>query len=104
MAEAAKELSDGQLVERVLLYKRDLVEARFRHSMGQLENSASLKDLRRGIAQLLTEMRTREIDQGLPKDSLLTKHRFAIGAATEGVEESEETSGFLKGIVDKLTG
>jgi large subunit ribosomal protein L29 len=104
MAELARDLSDELLVERVLSQKRDLVEARFQHSMGQLENSASLRDLRRGIAKLLTEMRSREIAQGLCKDTLLTKHRTASSAPADDVEESAETSGFLKGIVDKLTG
>ena len=49
------DLTDEQLVHKVLQVERDLVTARFKHSMNQLENTARLRVLRRDIARLQTE-------------------------------------------------
>lgn len=101
------ELSDEQLVHKALSTERELVTARFAHSMGQLENTATLKVLRRDIARIKTEARRREADQGLGKDALFNRYRpsfQAEGAAPAEPEAQEEKGGFLKGIVDKLKG
>jgi hypothetical protein len=74
--------------------------------MNQLENTARLKVLRREIAQLRTEARARELANGLAKDDLIARHRstFAgVRPAASGAAPAEK-SGFLSGIVDKLTG
>ena len=99
------ELSDQELVHRVLQAERDLVSSRFKHSMNQLENTATLRRIRREIARLRTEARRREQSNDLPKDSLLPQHAgtFGAGAGQQG-EASAEKGGFLSGIVDKLTG
>ena len=99
------EVTNGQLVADVNAARRALVEARFRHSMGQLENSADLKRLRRDVARLLTEARRRELVDGVSKDALLA----GPAAASEAVEastgaDSDEKGGFLKGLVDKISG
>lgn len=105
MAEATKDLTDEALVHRILQLERDLVGARFRHSRGQLENTASLRVARRDIARLRTEARRREKEQELSKDSLLHRYRGSFqGGGAEGTEESAEKGGFLSGIVDRLTG
>ncbi len=100
-----QELSDEQLVHRMLEAERELVAARFKHSMNQLENTASLRSMRREIARLQTEARRREKEQGLAKNRLLSMHRASYaGAASAPVEEaSAEKGGFLSGIVDRLT-
>lgn len=104
MAAELHGLSDEELAHRMLDRSRDLVSARFRHSLGQLENTSELRVIRREIARIKTEARSREIAQGLPKDSLIRSHRGSHQADAAGVEEAPaESGGFLKGIVDKLT-
>lgn len=105
MAAQYAELSDEQLVHRVFSTERELIQARFRHSTNQLENSAHLRVLRKEIARLKTEARRREIAQGLAKDLLIHTHRqtFAPTAVEAGTTE-EAKGGFLSGIVDKLSG
>lgn len=106
MAGSHAELSDEQLVHRVFEQERMLVQARFRHSMNQLENTAKLRDLRKEIARLKTEARTREIAQGLPKGQLIHVHRqtFSAQSAAGAEQAPEQKGGFLSGIVDKLSG
>ena len=108
MARAFADLSDEQLVHRVLQSERDLVAARFKHSLNQLENTAKLGVLRRDIARLRTEARARELAAGLRKGDLLAKHRTSFAGAGKpaagGETKATEKGGFLSGIVDKLTG
>ena len=70
------DLSDAELVHKVLQAERDLVAARFKHSLNQLENTAKLGVLRRDIARMRTEARSRELENGLAKGQLLVVHRF----------------------------
>ncbi len=106
MAEVS-DMSDEQLVHRVLQVERDLIGARFKHSMNQLENTSSLRVLRREIARLRTEARVREVRDSLTKNALLMRHRSTYsrpgGTSTESRAPAEKGS-FLSGIVDKLTG
>ena len=104
MAANMAELTDEALVHTVLQLERELVGARFKHSMNQLENTATLRVIRRNIARLRTEARRREQDAGLGKDSLVHRYRttFQAGEVVEGADA--EKGGLLSGIVDKLTG
>jgi len=106
MANPHRELSDEQLVHRVLEVERQLVQTRFRHSANQLENTARLRVLRREIARLQTEARRREIANGLAKGELVRTHArsFQTGEAAGEAAQPEQKGGFLSGIVDKLTG
>lgn len=105
MAATHRDLSDEQLVHRMFELERELVQARFRHSMNQLENTARLKQLRRDIARLKTETRTREVAQGLGKGALVHAHRQTFGGQAAAAEQApEQKGGFLSGIVDKLSG
>ena len=100
------DLSDADLVGKISAVERDLVQARFQHSLNQLENTSSLRVHRRSIARLLTEVRRRELEQGLAKGSLRRQHAVedsAPLAESEAVETAEQ-GGFLSGLVDKLTG
>lgn len=100
------DLSDAELVHKVLQTERDLVTARFKHSMNQLENTSKLGVLRRDIARMRTEARRRERETGLPKGKLLDQHRATFAGAGKQAAEApaQEKGGFLSGIVDKLTG
>ena len=76
--------------------------------MGSLENTSSLRILRRRIAQIKSEARSREIAEGLAKDSLIRLHRKTYDASSvptgaDVSETDEDGGGFLQGIVDKLT-
>jgi large subunit ribosomal protein L29 len=96
-----KDLSDVDLVARLTESERAFVAARFKHSMNQLENTASLGIMRRDIARLKTELGRRETSSGASKGSLVGAHK---GAAKRPVEEQAPvTGGFLSGFVDKLT-
>lgn len=100
----AFDLSDEQLVHKMLQVERDLVAARFKHSTNQLENTASLGDLRKEIARLKTEARAREAANGLAKNALFERHASSFGGSSEGSSAGgAEKGGFLSGIVDKLT-
>jgi ribosomal protein L29 len=102
---AFADLSDEDLVHRVLQVERDLVSARFEHSMNQLANTASLRDMRAEIARLRTEARRRERDGGLGKNALLARHRGTFAAPGRAAPAGPVEKGrFLSGIVDKLTG
>ena len=60
-AKALTDLGDTDLIERVSEAKEELFNLRFQFATGQLDNPARLKQARRDIARLLTELRAREI-------------------------------------------
>lgn len=102
---AISEYTDEQLVHRMLQVERDLVSSRFKHSMNQLENTATIGGMRKEIARLKTEAGRRERDTGLTKNALFDRHANSFGASKGNVSgASTDKGGFLSGIVDKLTG
>ena len=60
-AKALTDLGDTDLIERVSEAKEELFNLRFQFATGQLDNPARLKQVRRDIARVLTELRAREI-------------------------------------------
>lgn len=104
MGAQLSEISDQDLVAKVFQIERDMVSARFKHSTNQLENTARLRSLRREVARLRTEARTREIAQGLAKDALLVQHRPTTTVKSTDTGSAEAKGGFLAGIVDKISG
>lgn len=99
-----RELSDEALVHRELALERELVSAKFRLSMQQLEDTSVIKRLRRDIARLQTEARQREVAQGINKNGLKAMHASSYSADTQdSADQNEESGGFLQGIVDKLS-
>lgn len=100
---AYADLNDSDLVKKVFEVERELVALRFKHSTNQLENTASLRNLRREIARLKTEARSREAAQGLSKDGLIAAHR-PTGPVGEAPKDEAKGGGFLQGIVDKISG
>ena len=56
-----RELGDADLVQHLDDARQELFNLRFSHVTGQLDNSTALKETRREVARLMTELRTREI-------------------------------------------
>ena len=60
-AKALAELGDTDLLEKLSDAKEELFNLRFQFATGQLENSARMKQVKKEIARVLTELRAREI-------------------------------------------
>ena len=60
-AKALAELSDTDLIEKMSDAKEEVFNLRFQFATGQLENSARMKQIKKEIARMLTELRAREI-------------------------------------------
>jgi large subunit ribosomal protein L29 len=60
-AQALRDLSDTELIDRLAQTKEELFNLRFQHVTGQLENHARLHHVRKDVARLHTELRIREI-------------------------------------------
>jgi len=100
MSDSVKELSNEEIVSGLASKERELVTLRFAHSMNQLENTSKLRVVRKEIARLKTEARSREIAGSLAKGSIAAS---SLGSVKEGTSGGKsERGGFLKGIVDKL--
>ena len=56
-----RDLPDDGLMQLLAETKEELFNLRFQHVTGQLDNYARLPQLRREVARISTEMRTREI-------------------------------------------
>jgi large subunit ribosomal protein L29 len=54
-------LGDADLLERLSGAKEELFNLRFQLATGQLENNARIREVKRDIARLMTELRSREI-------------------------------------------
>lgn len=96
---AFSDLDDQALVQKLVEQEHALVRARFQLSLGQLENTSSLRGLRKEIARLRTELRQRELRGAMPKNSLLALRRNA--EVSKGASAAAG-GGFLQGVVDKL--
>ena len=55
------ELTVDELNAKVKELSEELFNLRFRHAIGQLENSASLKNCKKEIAKIKTSLREREL-------------------------------------------
>jgi large subunit ribosomal protein L29 len=60
-AKALAELGDTDLLEKLSDSKEELFNLRFQIATGQLDNTVRIKDVKKEIARLLTELRVREI-------------------------------------------
>ncbi len=56
-----RDLGDDALIQRLADMKQELFNLRFQHVTGQLPNYSRLRDLKREVARINTEMRAREI-------------------------------------------
>ena len=64
-----KELSTKELVERLAAEKAALNQLEINHSISPLDNPAQIKQKRRTIARISTELRTRELNQHYPTEA-----------------------------------
>lgn len=92
------DIDDVGLVHQLEQGHRDLVRAQFSLAAGRLENTASLKGIRAGIARLETELRRREIAGGMAKNTLRARHRSSF-VANDAVDQAAAGS-FLADVVD----
>jgi large subunit ribosomal protein L29 len=58
-----RDLGDQDLLERVESSKEELFNLRFQLATGQLDNPMRIKQVRHEIAQILTVLRERELEQ-----------------------------------------
>jgi large subunit ribosomal protein L29 len=101
MSDSVQSMTNEQLAEGLASSERELVTLRFAHSMNQLENTSRLRVIRKQIARLKTEARTREMAAGLSKGTL--ERALKGGTPSSVASAGGERGGFLKGIVDKLS-
>ena len=55
-----RELEEDQLGDRLRAARRELYELRFKHAVGQLENSSQISKVRHDIARIMTVLRERD--------------------------------------------
>ena len=55
-----RELEEDQLEDRMRAARRELYELRFKHAVGQLENSSQISKVRHDIARIMTVLSERE--------------------------------------------
>ena len=60
-AKTLADLGDTDLLETLVDRKEELFNLRFQFATGQLENSARMKQVKKEIARVHTELRAREI-------------------------------------------
>jgi len=58
---AYRDLDDAGLVQALQDTKEELFNLRFQNATGQLDNSSRIGQVRRDVARINTELRTREI-------------------------------------------
>lgn len=102
MATNFNSLEDAALVTALLQHQHDVVTARFKLAAGRLENTASISVLRKDIAKMKTELRKREIAQGLLKDALIAAHGKGFTPDRKAAAPAAEAGAFLQDVVDDL--
>lgn len=58
-----KELNNKEIQERMDVEQEHLVRLKLNHAISPLDNPSQIKEVRRTIARLATELRQREINQ-----------------------------------------
>ncbi|MCQ2286392.1 MAG: 50S ribosomal protein L29 [Bacteroidales bacterium] len=58
-----QELSTPELVERLVEEKDQLVKMKLNHAVSSIENPYKIKEQRRTIARMMTELRKRELTE-----------------------------------------
>ena len=58
-----KELSIDELSEKLLSYQKELSELKMTHAISPIENPMQIKNLRRTIARINTELTARSIQE-----------------------------------------
>lgn len=58
-----QELSTAELVEKLATEKDQLVKLKLNHAVSSIENPYTIKEQRRNIAKMMTELRKRELSE-----------------------------------------
>jgi large subunit ribosomal protein L29 len=100
-----RELEEDQLGDRLRAARRELYELRFKHAVGQLENSSQIAKVRHDIARIMTVITEREL--GLVTH--IPAHETAAVAVAEKdegfePEATEEVASPLRGEVARSAG
>ncbi|WP_062196942.1 50S ribosomal protein L29 [Massilibacterium senegalense] len=61
-ANEIRDLTTGEIEQKVKSLKEELFNLRFQLATGQLENPARIREVRKGIARMKTILREREIN------------------------------------------
>ena len=61
-ASEMRDLNDKGLREHIATQRREVFGLRLQHATGELENTASLRSVKRGLARALTVARQRGVD------------------------------------------
>ncbi len=79
-----RELEEDQLADRMKTARRELYELRFKHAVGQLENSSQIAKVRHDIARIMTVISEREL--GLAPAPVHDTASVAVAVKDEGFE------------------
>jgi large subunit ribosomal protein L29 len=87
-------LEADELGARLKTSRRELYELRFKHAVGQLENSSQISKVRHDIARIMTVLRERDFGIGPSEMSDMEQAQApaasAVGVADAPEEEAEE--------------
>jgi large subunit ribosomal protein L29 len=87
-------LEEDELGGRLKAARRELYELRFKHAVGQLENSSQISKVRHDIARIMTVLREREfgiVAQVAPDAITVGSATVEPEKASEAPEEAEDT-------------
>lgn len=82
-------LEADELGMRLRTARRELYELRFKHAVGQLENSSQISKVRHDIARIMTVLRERDFGIG-PSATEDAVHQQAVAVAEPQVAELQE--------------
>jgi large subunit ribosomal protein L29 len=82
-----RELEEDQLGDRLRGARRELYELRFKHAVGQLENSSQIAKVRHDIARIMTVITEREL--GLTSVPVHDTAPVAVAEKDEGFEPDD---------------
>ena len=80
-------LEADELAMRLKTSRRELYELRFKHAVGQLENSSQISKVRHDIARIMTVIRERDFGIGPSEPE---EQQAAVAVAEAPVEEAVE--------------
>jgi large subunit ribosomal protein L29 len=83
-----RELEEDQLGDRLRSARRELYELRFKHAVGQLENSSQISKVRHDIARIMTVLTERDLGivTHIPHESTATATAVAVADPNAGFE------------------
>ena len=81
-------LEADELGVRLRTARRELYELRFKHAVGQLENSSQISKVRHDIARIMTVLRARDLGLEGVESSSPEVAALAAGGAPETEEET----------------